>query len=93
MRVCGEVWVLSGTAQLDVNTINESTTKIDPTKTPKTLDYSFTKGPVKGMTSLAIYELKDDTFTVSAAEPGKDRPTELSSKGNTLVVHKRKKAN
>ena len=90
MRVCGEVRVLSGTAQLDGNTINESTTKIDPTKT---LDYSFTKGPVKGMTSLAIYEPKDDTFTVSAAEPGKDRPTELSSKDNTLVVHKRKKAN
>ena len=48
---------------------------------------------MKGMASLAIYELKDDTFTVSAVEPGKDRPTELSSKDNTLVVHKRKKAN
>ena len=81
------------TAQIDGKTINESTTEIDPTKAPKTLDYSFTKGPVKGMTSLAIYELKDDTLTICAAEPGKERPTELSSVGNTLVVHKREKAN
>jgi uncharacterized protein (TIGR03067 family) len=79
------------TARLDGNLVNESTTRIDPTKMPKTLDYSFTKGPVKGLTSLAIYELKDDNLTISAGEPGKNRPTELSSKASTLVVHKRKK--
>jgi uncharacterized protein (TIGR03067 family) len=80
------------TVRLDGKTIIESTNKIDPTKTPKTLDQTFTKGGGgKGKTSLAIYELKGDTFKLCAAAPGDPRPTEFSSKGNTLVVYKRQK--
>lgn len=66
------------------------TSKIDPTKTPKTLDQTFTKGGAgAGKTSLWIYELKDDTLKICATAPGDPRPTEF--KGNTLQVWKRQK--
>jgi len=84
-----------GTVQFDGATILAATNKIDPTKKPKTLDATFTEGDMKGETSLAIYELKDDTLKYCRATPGKDRPTEFSSKpgsGQTLVVYKRAKA-
>src|SRR5262249_29058416 len=76
------------TVDLDGKTIVESTSTIDPTKTPKTLDQTFTKGGGgAGKTALWIYELKDDTLKVCAAAPGDPRPTEF--KGNTLAVYKR----
>lgn len=78
------------TVDLDGKRIVESTSKIDPTKTPKTLDQTFTKGGGgEGKTSLWIYELKDDTLKICATAPGEPRPTEF--KGNTLQVWKRQK--
>src|SRR5438128_546193 len=85
------------TVKLDGNVIVESTNKIDPTKTPKTLDQTFTKGGGGvGKTSFAIYELKDDTLKACFGDPedgppAKFRPTEFSSKAGTLVVYKRQK--
>lgn len=78
------------TVDLDGKRIVEATSKIDPTKTPKTLDQTFTKGGAgAGKTSLWIYELKDDTLKICATAPGDPRPTEF--KGNTLQVWKRQK--
>lgn len=78
------------TVDLDGKRIVESSSKIDPTKTPKTLDQTFTKGGGgEGKTSLWIYELKDDTLKICATAPGEPRPTEF--KGNTLQVWKRQK--
>ena len=71
--------------------INESTNKIDPTKTPKTIDTVFTKGPMKGKTSLALYELKGDTLKLCAGDPDQERPADMSGKGSTLAVYKRQK--
>jgi uncharacterized protein (TIGR03067 family) len=76
-------------------TIIEGNTTIDPTKNPKTIDTTFTEGDLKGETALGIYELKGDTYKYCRAAPGKERPTEFSSKegsGHTLVVYKRAKA-
>jgi uncharacterized protein (TIGR03067 family) len=53
---------------------------IDPTKTPKTIDYAMTEGPTKGKTHLGIYEFKGDTLTFCFAAPGKDRPTDFTAK-------------
>ena len=65
------------TVDLDGKTIVESTSKIDPTKTPKTLDQTFTKGGGgAGKTSLWIYELKDDTLKICATAPGDPRQRE-----------------
>jgi uncharacterized protein (TIGR03067 family) len=83
------------TVQADGKTIIEGNTTIDPTKNPKTIDTTFTEGDLKGETALGIYEIKGDTYKYCRAAPGKERPTEFSSKegsGHTLVVYKRVKA-
>ena len=72
----------------------EGTHKLDPSTTPKSIDAVRTKGPDKDKPLLGIYELTDDTYKACFAPPGKDRPTEFSSKegsGNRLIVMKREK--
>jgi uncharacterized protein (TIGR03067 family) len=67
---------------------------VDQTKKPKTIDYVMTEGPTKGKTHLGIYELDGDTAKFCFAAPGKDRPTEFTSKAGsqqTLSVWKRDK--
>jgi uncharacterized protein (TIGR03067 family) len=54
--------------------------KIDPTKKPKSIDYTMTEGPTKGKTHLGIYELDGDTVKFCFAAPGKDRPTDFTAK-------------
>jgi uncharacterized protein (TIGR03067 family) len=66
--------------------------RIDPTKSPKAIDYMMTEGPTKGKTHLGIYELDGDTVKFCFAAPGKDRPTEFTAKEGsrrTLSVWKR----
>jgi uncharacterized protein (TIGR03067 family) len=67
---------------------------IDPTKKPKTIDYTMTEGPTKGKTHLGIYELDGDTVKFCFAGPRKDRPKEFTCKEGsqrTLSVWKRDK--
>jgi uncharacterized protein (TIGR03067 family) len=67
---------------------------IDPTKKPKTIDYTMTAGPTKGKTHLGIYELDGDTAKFCFAAPGKDRPTDFTAKEGsqqTFSVWKRLK--
>ena len=74
--------------------IGEGTMKLDPTKKPKAMDVSFTEGPRKGETALAIYEIDSDSFRICIAGRWGDRPTEFSAKAGsscTLIVYKREK--
>jgi uncharacterized protein (TIGR03067 family) len=67
---------------------------IDPAKKPKTIDYTMTGGPTQGKTQLGIYELDGDTVKFCFSGPGKDRPTDFTTKegsGRTLSVWKRVK--
>jgi uncharacterized protein (TIGR03067 family) len=67
---------------------------IDPTKKPKTIDYTMTDGPTKGKTQLGIYELDGDTVKFCFASPGQDRPADFTTakgSGRTLSVWKRVK--
>ena len=67
---------------------------IDPTKKPKTIDYTVTEGDNKGQKMLGIYELDGDTAKFCIAGPGKDRPTDFTTKEGserTLTVWKRDK--
>ena len=69
--------------------------KIDPAKKPKTIDYTMTEGPTKGKTHLGIYEINGDTVKFCFGGPGKDRPTDFTSKEGserTLSEWKRDKS-
>jgi uncharacterized protein (TIGR03067 family) len=70
------------------------THKLDPTAKPKAIDATDTEGPFKGKTTLGIYKLEGDRFTVCFAPPDKDRPKEFSTKSGTgqfIHVWKRQK--
>jgi uncharacterized protein (TIGR03067 family) len=70
------------------------THRLDQRRRPKTIDAMDTEGTLKGKTSLGIYELEGDEFTVCFAAPGKDRPTKFTTKSGTgtmLHVWKRQK--
>lgn len=73
--------------------IQSATQKLDPSKSPKTLDATVTDGPNKGTVILGIYEISGDTLKVCFDPEGKKRPTEFKSGpgSQTLVVHKRVK--
>jgi uncharacterized protein (TIGR03067 family) len=67
---------------------------LDPSKTPKTIDYEMTDGFTKGNKQLGIYEVNGDTFKSCFGKPGAERPTDFTSKpgdGHTLSVWKREK--
>jgi uncharacterized protein (TIGR03067 family) len=70
------------------------TQKIDPSKSPKTIDVTMTEGPSKGAVMLGIYEFDGDTLKVCFDPQGKQRPTEFKSapgSQNFVNVHKRVK--
>ena len=75
--------------------MNKGTSTIDPTKKPKTIDFTITEGEGKGHQHLGIYELGEKTRKLCFASPGKERPTEFSSTpgcGQILVTFEREKA-
>jgi uncharacterized protein (TIGR03067 family) len=68
--------------------------KLDPSKSPKTIDVTMTEGPSKGMVMLGIYEIDQDTLKVCFDPQGKKRPTEFKSapgSENFVNIHKRVK--
>jgi uncharacterized protein (TIGR03067 family) len=71
--------------------VEAATLKLDPSRTPKTLDSKVTEGPNKRKVYLGIYEISGDTLKVCYDEEGKKRPTQFKgdSGAQTLVVHKR----
>jgi uncharacterized protein (TIGR03067 family) len=70
------------------------TQKVDPSKTPKTIEITDDSGANKGKTSLGIYEFKGEEFHCVFAPPGKDRPAKFSTapdSGQWLHVWKKTK--
>ena len=80
------------TVKMGDEVIQVATPKLDPSKSPKTIDVSVTKGIDKGATIRGIYEINGDTLKVCFDREGK-RPTEFKSTpgSRVLVVHKRLK--
>ena len=81
------------TVKMGDQMIQAATQKLEPSKSPKTLDGTVTEGPHKGTVILGIYEISEDTLKVCFDPEGKKRPTEFKSASGsqTLVVHKRVK--
>jgi uncharacterized protein (TIGR03067 family) len=74
--------------------IQTGTQKLDPSKSPKTIDVTVTEGLRKGAVMLGIYEIDGDTLKVCFDEEGKKRPTEFKSPAGSetfVNVHKRVK--
>jgi uncharacterized protein (TIGR03067 family) len=73
---------------------DKGTWTIDPTAKPKSMKIIGVKGPNKGKTFPAIYELAADTLRVCYDLSGAKSPTEFKTKADTklyLVTYKRKK--
>lgn len=81
--------------RVDGNEISKGTSSIDPTKKPKTIDFTPTAGETIGQQYPGIYELGEKSRKLCFAPPGKARPTEFSSPAGSehiLVTFEREKA-
>ncbi len=64
--------------------------QLDPTRDPKTIDWTDTFGADAGKTFPAIYALEGDRLIFCAADAGEERPTEFRTRpGHVLRVHQR----
>ncbi len=75
--------------------ISKGTSTIDPTKKPKTIDFTVTEGGGKGNQHLGIYEPGEKSRKLCFTPPGKERPTEFFSTPGSeyiLVMFEREKA-
>jgi len=63
--------------------------KIDPSKTPKTMDLAYVDGPQNASVGPVIYELDGDNLKLAFGS--KMRPTEFTDTTQALYVLKRKK--
>jgi uncharacterized protein (TIGR03067 family) len=73
----------------------KATIILDPTKTPKTIDYQMTQGFSKGKKQLGIYEVEGNRLKSCFGAPDAERPTDFTTKpgdGRTASVWKREKA-
>jgi len=80
------------TLLVDGKDVAEGTSTIDPTVTPKTIDFKTTKGNNAGQTSFGIYEMSGKIRKLCIAEQGKPRPADFSAtagSGRMLVVFER----
>jgi uncharacterized protein (TIGR03067 family) len=74
--------------------IQAGTQKLDPSKSPKTIDVTMTEGVNKGAVMLGIYEINGETLKVCFDAEGKKRPTQFKSASGSATfvnVHKRVK--
>jgi uncharacterized protein (TIGR03067 family) len=79
------------TVRKGAEVIQAAKQKLDPSRSPKTLDVTVVEGANKGTVILGIYEFSGDTLKVCFDPEGKKRPTEFkgASGSQTCVVHKR----
>jgi uncharacterized protein (TIGR03067 family) len=60
---------------------------IEPTRSPKTIDYQVIDGPTKGKKHLGIYSIDGDTFKSCFAAPDAPRPKEFGSKEGDQLTY------
>jgi uncharacterized protein (TIGR03067 family) len=71
-----------------------STTEIDPSQSPMTMDITFTIGDNNGKTALGIYKIEGGVLTICRSGPGQPRPNEFASdpgSGHTLMSYRKER--
>jgi uncharacterized protein (TIGR03067 family) len=91
-KVAGETYSITIESEEGVQTIGIKITKLDPSKSPKTIDVEMTEGALKGKTFRGIYKFEDDTQVICLTSSDKDRPAKFDSKEGTVTVWKRVKS-
>jgi uncharacterized protein (TIGR03067 family) len=64
--------------------------KVDSSKTPHTIDITPSDGPDKGKTFPGIYKADKGEVTIVFTEKGTERPKDLKSEGDTMLVKMKK---
>ncbi len=80
--------------RIDGEIVAQGDSEIDPTKEPKTIDFTITDRGNRRKAGVGIYELNEDTRKLCWADPRQDRPKEFSARaesGHVLVVFRREK--
>jgi uncharacterized protein (TIGR03067 family) len=88
MTYTGHHWI----QRQDGVTTSEGSSEFRSDTNPKEIDISPLGGPAAGKVAPGIYRLSGDTYETCFVLPGKDRPTEFSSKqgsGYFYVIFKR----
>ena len=67
--------------------IDEGTSKIDASKSPKHLDLTASVGDSKDKLRKGIYEIKDGVLKFAIAAPEKDRPTKFESTAGSMIIY------
>jgi uncharacterized protein (TIGR03067 family) len=90
-KVTGETYSVTIESEEGAQTIGIKIVKLDPSKSPKTIDVEMTEGPAKGKTLRGIYKFEDNTQVICLAPADKDRPAKFNSTEGTVTVWKRAK--
>src|SRR5215472_8835961 len=68
---------------LNMGAVYEGEIALDTGVKPKTFDLTFTKGPERGKTNRAIYEIEDGGWKLCLATRGGARPKKFATKAGT----------
>lgn len=72
--------------RLEGQEITKGTSTFDPTKKPKTIDFTVTEGESKGESYRGIYELGESTRKMCFAPAGEERPSEFTARPGTQHI-------
>ncbi len=67
----------------------ETDLKVDPAARPKTMDRTYTAGPLKGAVGRAIYELDGNTLRICTYFEKEERPRDFAAKESFVLTYRR----
>jgi uncharacterized protein (TIGR03067 family) len=83
----GNTFTMVEATTKDQDTKTESTFTLDPAKSPKQMTMTPTNGPLQGVQSVLIYELRDDTLRLAMPnKPGWNGPPQHFEQEDVAVV-------